>query len=129
MSIQWNDVAQRLKYVDEVEMWNDLYVARGLSISKLALKLDISRNTVRDALDRVGIQLRGRGGPNNQKLEVTDELIEDIRENGVTAVAKKLGLSYTTVYKRLYRIKGLTVADLHAEPEPVPETPPMRTEH
>jgi transposase-like protein len=117
--IDWTPVAQRLGYDTEWAMWNDLYVTRALSITQLAKKLDVSRNTVRSALDRLQIDIRRRGGPNNQKLEITDELIEEVKKDGVAAVAKKLGLPYSTLYKRLYRVKGLTVGDLHPEePEP-----------
>jgi transposase len=121
MAIEWSGVATALEYPSEEEMWRDLYVTRGLSIVQIAKKLDVSRNTVRESLDRTGIVLRQRGGPNNQKLEITDALVEDIRREGITSVAKKLGLSYTTVYKRLYRVRGLTLADLELPEEPLDE--------
>lgn len=112
--IDWTNTAQRLGYDSEAAMWTDYYVTKGLSVSQLAKRLDVSRNTIRDSLDRCGITIRGRGGPNNQKLDITDELVEEIRRDGITKVAKKLGLSYTTLYKRIYRVKGLTIAEVQA---------------
>lgn len=85
-------------------MWQDLYVTRKLSLVILAQKLDVSRNTVRSSLERLNIPIRTRGGANNQRLgELTGELIAEIEQHGVAATAKRLGLSYTTLYKRLYK--------------------------
>lgn len=112
--IEWAPTAQRLGYTSELDMWTDLYCVRKLSISMLAVKLDVSRNTVRTSLERLNIEVRKQGGPNNLKLDVTDGLIDEIKREGIAAVAKRLELSYTTVYKRL-RARGLKVADLHPE--------------
>jgi transposase len=120
--IDWALLATKLGYADEVSMWQDLYTAKGLSVKQLSKKLDISRNTVRLALEDSGIEMRPRGGPNNKKLDITDALVEEIRQKGISAVAKELGLSYTTVYKRLYRVRGLTVTALQAQPIAVPAT-------
>jgi len=111
--IDWAPTAARLGYESELAMWTDLYIDRGLSISTLATKLDVSRNTVRTSLERLNIAIRKQGGPNNQKLNITDELVDEIKREGIAAVAKRLNLSYTTVYKRLYRVRGLKVSDLH----------------
>jgi transposase len=110
MPISWELTASQLGYGSELELWTDLYVTRGFSISELATKLDVSRNTIRTALERVKIDVRKQGGPNNQKFDVTDEIIEEIRLNGIAAVAKRLDLSYTTVYKRV-KIRATDVAD------------------
>lgn len=103
----WTPVFSRLGYKSETEMWEDLYIAQGMSITELAKSLGVSRNKIRASLTNCGVPFRGRGGPNHQKLEVTDELIEEIKKDGIAAVAKRLRLSYTTVYKRVYQVKGI----------------------
>lgn len=110
MQIDWKPVLRALGYADEAGMWQDLYVTRALSIMQIATKLDISRNAVRDALAKHGIEIRGRGGPNNQKVVITDEVIEQVRTYGIAAVAQQLGIKYSALYKRLYKIK-LTTAN------------------
>ena len=113
--INWERTYTRLGYESEVDFWTDLYCKKGFSIAALATKLDVSRNTVRSALERLKIEIRKQGGPNNQKLaEVDGAIIEEIKKDGIAAVAKRLGLSYTTIYKR-YRIYTLKVSDLHPD--------------
>jgi len=121
--IEWNSVASALGYTGEVEMWKDLYTTRRLSISQLSRKLDVGRNTIRASLGKSGIVLRKRGGPNNQRLVVTDELVEEVRKDGVAAVAKRLKLDYTTLYKRIYRVRGLTVKSLRTGSETMAASP------
>jgi transcriptional regulator of acetoin/glycerol metabolism len=109
--IDWVPVVQRLGYASEDAMWKDLYDAQRLSIAALAQRLGVSRNTIRHTLERRGVTLRGRGGANNNALDLTDAVIEEVRQHGVMAVAKRLEINYTTLYKRL-RARGLSVADL-----------------
>jgi hypothetical protein len=117
--INWLPIAQKLGYDSARDMWLDLYVTRQISIDKLTEKLDVSRNTVRDALDREQIPIRKRGGPNHQKFEVTDELIAHVKELGIGPVAKELGVAYTTLYKRLFQTRPRPAEP--AEPDPAEE--------
>jgi transposase len=89
-----------LGYASELDFWTDLYVTRKHSIAELAERLDVSRNTIRSTLERLNVPIRKQGGPNNQKLAANDEIAEEIEKDGVSAVAKRLGLSYAAVYKR-----------------------------
>lgn len=116
--ISWETLALTLGYDSPLEMWTDLYVTRKLSIAQLSRKLDVSRNTVRDSIRRAGIKLKGRGGPNNRRLIVTDELVEEIRRDGISTVAKRLEIDYTTLYKRLRNIRGLKISDLRRKATP-----------
>jgi hypothetical protein len=113
--ISWDATVHRLGYTSEADMWHDLYVHRGLSISVLAERLDVSRNTIRTSLERRHIPIRKQGGPNNQKLEVTDALVDEVQREGIAAVAKRLNLAYTTLYKRLHARKVLEAARLLPE--------------
>jgi len=116
--INWDEVAAKLGYTSEVSLWVDLYTTRGLSISQIARKLDVSRNTIRGSLEKAGIQIRKQGGPNNQRLVVTDELVDEIRKDGVAVVAARLGLDYSTLYKRLRNVRKLKVSDLRVVGSP-----------
>jgi transcriptional regulator of acetoin/glycerol metabolism len=109
--IEWEVLAQRLGYADEDAMWRDRYSEKKTSIAALSVSLGVSRNTIRQRLEAKNIDLRSRGGANNNSLDLTDEVIEEVRRDGVMAVAKRLEINYTTLYKRL-RTKGITIADL-----------------
>lgn len=117
---EWDEFCSQLGYKNEGDMWKDLYITKDLSITDIARKLNVSRNVVRAALARTNIPPRKRGGPNNSRLVMTEELLEEVKKNGVMAVARRLGLDYSTLYKRL-RLRGISVKSLRA-PAPV-ETP------
>lgn len=117
--IDWLSTSKLMGYDDDVEMWRDLYESKSLSISQLSRKLGVSRNVVRACLEKAGIKKKKRGGPNNTRCVVTDEMVEEIRRDGISAVAKRLGLDYTTLYKKLKRVRGLTPKDLRVLPQPL----------
>lgn len=108
--VDWIGIAKAGGYIDEsgegdpVKLLTDLYITQNLSLDALTTKLKVSRNAIRSTLVRLEIPTKKRGGANNQKFEVTDALIDRIKEIGVKAVAAELGVSYTTLYKRLYQI-------------------------
>jgi len=118
--IDWLSTAMKLGHADEEAMWKALYEKS--SIAELSTQLGVSRNTIRLRLVKCGVAFRGRGGPNNKHTDVTDELLEKVKREGIAAVAKELGIQYSTLYKRIYRIRGLKIADLKA-PTPEPEPP------
>jgi transposase-like protein len=115
--IEWNAIAQRLGYADENSMWRDLYDVKKKSIAALAGELGVSRNTIRHTIRARGIAVRGRGGANRNVLDLTDEVIAEVKRDGVAAVAKRLGINFTTLYKRL-RKHGVDIAELR-RPDPV----------
>lgn len=118
--IEWPKVARSLGYSDDVALWKDLYETKKLSIAQISKKLDVSRNVVRENLAKAGVVMRKQGGPNNARVVLTDDLLDRIRKDGVAAVARDLGLDYTTLYKRL-RLRGMSVASLRSV---VPGEPP-----
>ncbi len=119
--IKWLDAANKLGYPSEHEMWSDLYLAQGLSVLQLAERLGVSRNTVREALSRHGITPRQRGGANNQKVFLTDEIIERVRVYGIAQVARELKVAYATLYKRLYQAKPKSLAELFQQKKAQPK--------
>lgn len=105
MTIDWDAVAKRLGYTTEYELWKTLYLDQKLSITTLAGRFGISNSAVRSALMRCKIPMRGRGGPNRRTVDPPGplDLEQQVERDGVQAVAKRLGLSPSGVYKRLYR--------------------------
>lgn len=116
--IDWVGTATRLGYESPTKMWEDLYEGKKLSLVQIQRKLGVSRNVIRHELVKAGIVSRTRGGPNNKKIVITDDLIDEVKKIGITAVAKRLGLDYTTLYKRIYRLRGLRIRDLRRTVEP-----------
>lgn len=119
--IDWQSVAKRLGYDSPTRMWEDLYLEKKLSISQIETKLDVSRNVVKEQLTKAGIASRSRGGPNNAKVVITDELIAEMKRDGIKAVASRLQLSYTTLYKRL-RLRGISATSLRLPVSEAAET-------
>ena len=113
--IGWEDLAKELGYADEVTMWKDRYEAQKVSITVLAANLGVSRNAVRSALERCNIPIRTRGGANNCKFAITDALVEEVKKDGIKSVAERLGVSYSTLYKRIY---GASVEEVDGEEPP-----------
>jgi DNA invertase Pin-like site-specific DNA recombinase len=70
------------------------------SIEGIANELMISRHTVRLAFERYQIEVKTQGGAQYVKFDVTEDLLDEIEATGVTAVARRLGVDYTSVYKR-----------------------------
>lgn len=109
--IEWGALSKSLGYDSTDGMWKDLYLEKKLSIGQLSRKLDVSRNVVRLELSKAGIKARGRGGPNNSHVVLTEELLDEIRRDGLTATAKRLGLTYPALYMRL-RKRGMSLTEL-----------------
>lgn len=108
--IEWKALATRLGYESEEAMWKALYDEKHLSIAALSGRLGISRNAIRATLRKRGA-LRKRGGANNVLEEMPAALLEEVRRDGVMTVAKRMGVKYATLYKRL-RKAGVTVTEL-----------------
>jgi transposase-like protein len=107
----WELMAHQLDYASAVDMWRDLYEEKVLSTAAIARKFGVSQNTVRTELMAANIPFRSRGGPNNTKIAMTEELMQSIKERGMTTVAKELGLKYGTLYKRYVKYQGLTLRE------------------
>jgi transposase len=83
-------------------MLEDLYVREGLSIPKVAARMDVSNPTVFAWLKRCGIPSRNRGGAfnpgtNQWKIHRLDPRYVWTQSNNNIAVI--LGISYSLVYK------------------------------
>lgn len=118
--IEWEPFAKGLGYSSAPSMWKDLYETKQLTVAQISRKLNVSRNVVRANLTKAGVKMKGRGGPNNSRVVVTDDLLNEIRKDGLTTTAARHNLDYSTLYKRL-RARGLSVASLRV---PVPAESP-----
>lgn len=86
-------------------LFRDLYVRQDMSIEEVAEELHIGPKTAKRWLKKLGIQLRPRGGAQNVKIAFTEELVQEIIRDGVTAVALRLGVDRTTLIWHLRKRK------------------------
>jgi len=108
MMIDWSTVAKRLGYETERHMWSDLYLTQHLSINVLADRFGSSHSAVRDALHRVKIPMRPRGGANRKRdprWPPDDDLLALVDEHGAVKVSEQLEFSYSAVYKRTRKLR------------------------
>jgi NH3-dependent NAD+ synthetase len=137
--IDWNNLAQALKYGDEAEMWKDLYGEKKMSVNVLSAKFGVGVNTVTKRLNACAVEIRKRGGGNYVRIpkEMIDELVKRVEAEGITAVAKSLTppVDPSTLYKRLYYSRGKRrrvpeqVAEQGAVAQADPSAPDVPTEN
>lgn len=123
--IDWTGIARDLHYESPAEMWKDLYGKRGMSLITLSERFAVSQNSIRKALVASGVDIRSRGGPNNLKVPVTDELLQEVAEMGVLKTAEKHQVDPTTLYKKLYyrygkKLREMKLEGMPTEVEPTP---------
>lgn len=114
---EWDRIAEELQYTSVTEMWQKLYAQ--YSLSQLAARFNVTPATIRNQLQRAGVERRARGGPNNLKLTDLEVIRRKVEELGVQAVATELQVDKSTLYKALfYKHKKSS-----NEPPETPETP------
>lgn len=117
----WEPIVQALGYESEKAMLEDFYVAQAMSVADLAQRLGYSRGIVIQHLEAAGITLRGRGGPNRKvSSKLTSVKDEDFVD--IPALASKLGMHHSTVYKEARR-RGLCISALSLPQQPSTDTP------
>jgi transposase len=90
---------------DSIEhMLHDMYVTKVMSIEEVAEDLHVAYRTAKRWLKMYNIKLRPRGGAQNVKITFTDAMLEEVKRDGVTAVALRLGVDRTTVLYHLRRL-------------------------
>lgn len=99
-------LAQERGYSSYYELLYDMYVMKGMSLHAVGESLHIYDRRVRKHLLRFGIAIRGKGGPNNVKVELTEDLLREINVNGISVVADRMGVSYQSLLDRLKRHYG-----------------------
>jgi hypothetical protein len=102
--MDWNEIAQLVGYADEEQMLRDMYHQLHLSVNEIADKLGSGKATILRRMKMYGIEVRGRGGANNQShkralLHLLDQRF--VRSNPSQDVAKVINAHQSTVWKYL----------------------------
>lgn len=120
--IHWETIARELQFKDVQHMWQVLYGK--YTVYQLSLRFGVSTNVIIAQLKKHDVKRRSRGGPNNLKFEIDEPFLLELKQRGVTAIAKEKGIDVTTIYKALRRAgldsKG---APLSQKPESEPSSP------
>jgi len=96
--INWTDILKNSTFKSPRELLIDRYVNKRLSLSEVALELDVSPPTVRNYLVQMGIERRARGGDNSTKP--VDITLEDYQTMTYKELAKKYNVSPYTIWAR-----------------------------
>lgn len=115
----WDLYARNLGYNNEREMLVDYYLVKKMSISEIALCLDVGTHTLNRHLTLASVIKRGRGGANNpsaqsRKLFHLDQRI--IHYKTPAWVSQATGISSSLCYK-YKNMKGAKNGVLHSEPD------------
>jgi hypothetical protein len=94
-------MAQTLGYLGEKEMFETLYGT--MSLQELSEALNISTALCRKKLGEHSIPMRKRGGPNGQKIVMTQVIVDEMKNLGSTAVSLKYKVSRYTLFKQKNR--------------------------
>lgn len=89
----------------------------GAPLRQLAADYRTSTATVRDRLDRAGVDVRRRGAP-RREVDLAELAYETHLAGSVRAAARTLGLSHTTAGRRLDELR-----QQHPQPVGTPSTP------
>lgn len=100
------NLAQKAGFESYQQMLHELYTVQGLGLYQLAERCHIHYKRVRRHLNRFGIPIRGRGGPNSVKVVFTPELLTEIIKNGVEPTAQRLGITPVVLRSRLNALKN-----------------------
>jgi IS30 family transposase len=96
-----HEMTPRNPQLDDRDWLEREYVERGCSSADIAGELKCGKTTVRDALRRHGLERRPRG--RIPKQDVSSGQMAATRAKGLTlhAIARELGVSVSTVWRRL----------------------------
>jgi len=61
----WQKIAEKFGFKDEREMFESFYLDRKQSLSQIGKNLDFTVMTIKYRLEKINIERRSRGGPNN----------------------------------------------------------------
>lgn len=97
-------LANHLGYDDAEDMFKDLYVTQGLSMSQISRRLGLGPATVNNWLRKLGISTRSRGGANRSsvlhyKLHLMDQRYVFTKSNAFLADILRMNPSYVYKYK------------------------------
>lgn len=99
----WEGIARELRFPNVATMFRKYYVETEMSIEQLAGRFGVSSGQIRTQLVAAGITLRPRGGAQQSKITMTDDLLSACESKGTKQVAAELGVSYSALHKALRR--------------------------
>jgi hypothetical protein len=100
----WQALANRLGYSNELEMFQDLYELQELSVADIGRRLDYTGAAIARRLELLNIERRSRGGANNQRSQKLKLWRVDQRVlwcYGRSVVAQALRVSSSTLQNYL----------------------------
>lgn len=98
--IDWDTVAVRMKFPDEKAMWKGLYEERGLSIEQIANRFNVTKNTIRESLERCKITIK-RKSVGSSPAKFTPEQVAAIKLEGIGKAARRMEVPYPRLYAQL----------------------------
>ena len=102
----WKRVAEQHGYNHPLEMIKDLYL-KGKTMREIGDLFEVTPQAIGQRLKEVGVEARGRGGPNNNKHKDLDiNYIVDQYKNGKTlsCIAKELKVTIWPIKQRLISV-------------------------
>lgn len=97
-------LARQAGFADYPTMLHELYVIKRLSLMEVGERCHISYKRVKRHLKRFNIPVHKRGGPNNVKVTLTPELLQEIMRDGVVSVAQRLGVDQIALQMKLKKL-------------------------
>ena len=64
---EWQKIAESFGFNNEKEMLESLYLDRKYSLSQIGKSLGVTMMTIKYRMEKLSIERRSRGGPNNVK--------------------------------------------------------------
>jgi hypothetical protein len=104
--VRLENLAQQQGYDSFEAMVRDLYEVQHISIEKLAAQFFTPVRKFRQRMLEMGIELRPRGGKNNQKMILTPATVQEVLRDGISAVAARLGVDTLTLSERMKELEG-----------------------
>lgn len=94
-------VARDLGYESSGAMYYEMYVVQRIPLHEISQRLYTPLWSLRKRFDELGITVNKRGGANNVKFELTDELMAEVNRDGISAVCDRLGVNFVSLYLRV----------------------------
>lgn len=102
----WSEEAETLGFLSERQMMESLYLVKRFSIRRISHLLGPAPTQIREKLLELGIEMRGRGGANNEgNLKLAELTDAQLLERPSAALAHTHGVSPSTVIKERRRRK------------------------
>lgn len=93
--------AAQLGFNSVSELLHEWYFIDNVSVYEMCSRLTLDRYTLRKIMDDLQIPTKPKGGANNVKLVITNEMINEVSTYGISDCARRWGVSYELIYRQL----------------------------